>query len=68
MTQHEEFEGLKQMIKEGYGAYVSAVEQLSFDDIKDLRKRIRLLDFYNKATASNTNFRRFIADLNKPFF
>ena len=56
------------MLNEGYAVYLSAVQQLSFDDIKDLKKRISLLDVYNKATASNNNFRRFIADNNKPFF
>lgn len=66
MTQLELFESLKRRAMEDYESYLSTMEQFYFDDIKHLKKRISLLDVYNKAVASNTSFRRFIADLNKP--
>ena len=65
MTHSKQFESLKQKAIEDYTIYLNAIKHFSFEDVKNLNKRINLLDVYNKAVVSNSSYRKFITDLDK---
>jgi hypothetical protein len=64
MTQIEEFMFLKERAINSYQNYIDTLLTLSYEDLKDMRKRINLLNAYNKSVLSDVSFRTFILHMN----
>lgn len=63
MTSIEKFQELKNNVLHDYKAYLHAIEELSFDELNDLKKRTHLLNSHKRAILSNSAYRTFINDL-----
>jgi hypothetical protein len=60
MTEAQQFEELKSNAMKDYSDYLNAINDFSYEDLKNLNKRLQLLNIYNKSVFSNASYRKFI--------
>lgn len=60
MTKTDEFDELKLDALNKGADYMDKIKNLTYEDLKSVKKRLDLLDAYNKAVLSNAAYRIFI--------
>jgi hypothetical protein len=64
MTNEQEFEALKASVLKKYADYSDAVKNTAITDLKDLKKRRRLIETFTLSVEANIAYRKFIYKYN----
>ena len=60
MTEIEVFDKLKREVLKEYLDYIDEIKNFNYEDTQNTKKRLQLIESYNKTVVKNLDYREFI--------